>query len=72
MRMCGAVTACSQCLIPYWLQNNNLEGGLPDSIGTLRRLQHLNVAHNKLTKALPNALSECGELELLDLQVSIQ
>jgi len=50
------------------LNDNNLEGGLPSSVGTLRRLQQLNVARNLLTEALPEELANCDELELLDLR----
>ena len=38
------------------LSHNTLEGGLPASIGTLRQLQQIDLAFNRLTDPLPDEL----------------
>jgi len=50
------------------VQDNNLEGGLPPSIGVLDNLQRIDVANNMLTDAIPDTISECSELESINMQ----
>lgn len=45
-------------LIELLLQNNNLAGPLPPSIGNLKKLDILNVARNRLTGSIPSELSQ--------------
>ncbi|KAK3128338.1 hypothetical protein QOZ80_6BG0460240 [Eleusine coracana subsp. coracana] len=47
--------------------NNNLEGEIPSSVGSLTRLVSLHLSKNRLSGVLPASLSSCGHLRLLDL-----
>ncbi|KAF8732792.1 hypothetical protein HU200_015131 [Digitaria exilis] len=47
--------------------NNDLEGGIPSSIGSLTSLSSLRLSRNKLSGVLPDSLSSCNSLILIDL-----
>ncbi|KAB2603983.1 receptor-like protein 12 [Pyrus ussuriensis x Pyrus communis] len=49
------------------LEDNNLTGKIPSSIGDLISLQSLHLRNNKLSGELPVSLQNCEQLLLLDL-----
>ncbi len=49
------------------LGNNNLNGGIPASLGNLSSLQDLNLGQNQLSGGLPPALANLVVLQSLDL-----
>ncbi|KAF2305574.1 hypothetical protein GH714_006850 [Hevea brasiliensis] len=49
------------------LSNNQLSGGIPDTLGCLRNLKVLNMSHNKLSGGIPTTLGDMNNLESLDL-----
>lgn len=53
------------CLHQLQLHDNNL-GELPEELGSLGRLEKLDVSHNKLSK-LPKGFYDLGELHYLSL-----
>ncbi|MCS6842722.1 MAG: leucine-rich repeat domain-containing protein [Caldilineales bacterium] len=59
------VTCADGHVASLQLQDNNLSGPLPASLGDLRRLQSLNLANNDLTGSLPSTLGALAALESL-------
>ncbi|CAI0555267.1 unnamed protein product [Linum tenue] len=49
------------------LSNNNFHGSIPDAIGELKSLKHLNLSHNSFSGPIPSSLVNLTELEALDL-----
>ncbi|CAI0555271.1 unnamed protein product [Linum tenue] len=49
------------------LSNNYFHGSIPDAIGELKSLKHLNLSHNSLSGPIPSSLVNLTELEALDL-----
>ncbi|XP_058208251.1 receptor-like protein EIX1 [Rhododendron vialii] len=49
------------------LENNNLRGSIPNSIGQLSHLQSLHLRHNNLSGELPRTLQNCSFLRVIDL-----
>ncbi|XP_039136002.1 receptor-like protein 7 [Dioscorea cayenensis subsp. rotundata] len=49
------------------LKGNQLEGPLPQNVGSQCSLRTLNLNGNKLEGKLPRSLANCGSLEVLDL-----
>ncbi len=52
------------------LWNNHLTGSLPEAIGNLSQLRHLNVWGNSLTGAIPTSLGNLSGLISLDLDLN--
>ncbi len=50
-----------------WLNNNQLRGNIPDSIGNLKNITQLNLSQNKLTGPIPDSIGEMTELTKLNL-----
>ncbi|KAK6115978.1 hypothetical protein DH2020_008247 [Rehmannia glutinosa] len=48
------------------LQNNQLNGELPDQLGDLVRLRTLNVSFNSIGGVIPSNISQCKDLRILD------
>ncbi|KAI8564458.1 hypothetical protein RHMOL_Rhmol03G0183500 [Rhododendron molle] len=69
-RLSGKIPDCWkhwQSLVIIKLENNNLEGSIPSSIGLLPNLQSLHLRHNNLTRELPQTLRNCSSLLIIDL-----
>ncbi|CAI0555277.1 unnamed protein product [Linum tenue] len=49
------------------LSNNYFHGSIPEAIGELKSLKHLNLSHNSLSGPIPSSLVNLTELEALDL-----
>ncbi|XP_039170466.1 receptor kinase-like protein Xa21 [Eucalyptus grandis] len=49
------------------LQNNSFRGKIPQSIGHLFRLRHLVLSNNSFSGQMPTNLSQCSNLEVLNL-----
>ncbi|CAI0554481.1 unnamed protein product [Linum tenue] len=49
------------------LSNNDFRGSIPEAIGELESLKHLNLSHNSLSGPIPSSLVNLTELEALDL-----
>ncbi|PHT70515.1 hypothetical protein T459_25619 [Capsicum annuum] len=49
---------------------NNFQGDLPETLGNLKPLYHLNFSHNALTGRLPKSLGKLTQLESLDVSVN--
>ncbi|KAH7669440.1 Non-specific serine/threonine protein kinase protein [Dioscorea alata] len=49
------------------LSDNNIAGGIPNSICHLPHLKSLFLSHNKLSGEFPNSLKNCSQLVTLDL-----
>ena len=48
--------------------NENIQGEIPDSLGSLQALRFLDINTNRLTGSLPNALCNASSLERIDVQ----
>ncbi|XP_038708566.1 receptor-like protein 6 [Tripterygium wilfordii] len=49
------------------LSSNKFEGGIPESIATLKKLQSLNLSNNHLSGRIPSLIGNLTDLESLDL-----
>ncbi|PHT35989.1 hypothetical protein CQW23_23689 [Capsicum baccatum] len=49
---------------------NNFQGDIPETLGNLKPLYHLNFSHNALTGRLPKSLGKLTQLESLDVSVN--
>ncbi|XP_058202188.1 receptor-like protein 7 [Rhododendron vialii] len=58
-------------LVVVDLSNNTFVGDIPESLGSLSRLQLLNISNNKLTSAIPTSLAKLTALESLDLSQNL-
>ena len=56
-----------QRLSQFTVQQNNISGSLPKSLGLLTHLRVLEVAHNKITGFIPREWSYLTKLEILRL-----
>ncbi|KAF7085687.1 hypothetical protein CFC21_089087 [Triticum aestivum] len=54
-------------LVVFEALNNNLVGGLPETLSNLSSLRKINFANNHLTKEIPETLSKLENLQALDL-----
>ncbi|KAK2979258.1 hypothetical protein RJ640_001648 [Escallonia rubra] len=54
-------------LVYVALENNNLKGNIPSSMGYLRDLRSLRLRNNSLNGEVPMALLNCTELLIIDL-----
>lgn len=52
------------------LFRNNLNGNLPDAIGDLGYLEHLNLAFNDIGGSIPESISKLGKLKVLKLEMN--
>jgi Leucine-rich repeat (LRR) protein len=50
------------------LARNSLTGGIPDDIGSLRRLRQIDLDGNQLEGRIPSGLSRVSTLEILKLE----
>nr|XP_017240075.1 PREDICTED: receptor-like protein 12 [Daucus carota subsp. sativus] len=56
------------CAIDF--SSNRFTGKIPDSLGSLKQVQMLNLANNELTGPIPPSLGSLRQLESLDLSVN--
>ncbi|KAH6755842.1 hypothetical protein C2S53_007957 [Perilla frutescens var. hirtella] len=49
---------------------NNFKGDIPEAIGNLSSLYHLNLSHNALASSIPKSLGALTDLESLDLSAN--
>ena len=49
------------------LGNNNFNGSIPSSIGSLVQLSYLHLENNKSSRKLPSSLKNCKELVTVDI-----
>ncbi|KAJ0909757.1 putative non-specific serine/threonine protein kinase [Helianthus annuus] len=49
------------------LNDNSLQGGIPNEIGRLIRLQELSLYNNSFTGNIPATITNCSNLQFLDL-----
>ncbi|KAK2991189.1 hypothetical protein RJ640_002303, partial [Escallonia rubra] len=54
-------------LVYVALENNNLKGNIPSSMGYLRDLRSLHLRNNSLNGEVPMALQKCTKLMIIDL-----
>ncbi|KAK2979254.1 hypothetical protein RJ640_001644, partial [Escallonia rubra] len=54
-------------LVYVALENNNLKGNIPSSMGYLSGLRSLHLRNNSLNREVPMALQNCTELVIIDL-----
>ena len=57
-------------LIALNLEDNNLSGKIPESIGELKDLVYLNFRNNTLSGSIPKSIDSLASLECLDLSVN--
>ncbi|NJO15267.1 MAG: hypothetical protein HC877_05835 [Thioploca sp.] len=50
-----------------YLENNNLNGSIPDSLGQLNQLQELSLSNNQLSHFIPDSLGQLRRLRILYL-----
>ena len=51
---------------------NNLEGEIPEEIGSLTKLDALNLSRNHLSGKIPSKIGNMSFLETLDLQSTVR
>ncbi|KAK3444529.1 hypothetical protein EUGRSUZ_A01336, partial [Eucalyptus grandis] len=70
----GTLDALNFALFPnltcFNVNNNNLEGSIPSSIGNLSQLRFLNLSGNFFEGAIPRSIGQVRKLEKLDLRVN--
>ena len=54
-------------MVECLLSGNNFTGPIPSSIGEMRNLLHLNLAHNHFSGVIPKSLGTLPSLQILDL-----
>ncbi|XBI45488.1 hypothetical protein VPH35_109946 [Triticum aestivum] len=57
-------------LVTLDLGGNKFSGGIPDSIGQLKKLEEFHFENNKMSGELPSALSNCTNLKTIDLKAN--
>ncbi|XP_059630506.1 receptor-like protein EIX2 [Cornus florida] len=64
----GAFSGCpTNCLVSLKLVLNSLQGELPDSIGILKNLQHLDLSDNSFWGSIPKSFGNLSNLQELDI-----
>ncbi|XP_076908390.1 receptor-like protein EIX2 [Bidens hawaiensis] len=65
------MSICSQyALERLYLDRNQLNGSIPESIGRLTNLRVLDLSRNKLTNLIPEALGRLRSLKVLDISLN--
>jgi Leucine-rich repeat (LRR) protein len=49
------------------LNNNNLTGSIPSSLGSIKRLSFLSLGNNQLSGSIPAAIGNLGGLQFFDM-----
>ncbi|KAH9654240.1 putative LRR receptor-like serine/threonine-protein kinase [Citrus sinensis] len=64
-----AMITCSpeNLVIGLLLQNNNISGGIPPQLGSLPKLQTLDLSNNRLSGVIPRSFGQLNSLQYLDL-----
>eukprot|EP00298_Acanthocystis_sp_HF-20_P009524 c18360_g1_i1.p1 GENE.c18360_g1_i1~~c18360_g1_i1.p1 ORF type:complete len:1460 (+),score=585.27 c18360_g1_i1:101-4480(+) len=61
--------SCINCqLITIWLQNNYINGTLPNSIGTMKYLTEINLGNNIISGTIPEQIGNLNSLQYFYLQ----
>ena len=63
----GVVLNNGECVRALNLENNNLDGTLPSSIGNLSQLLHLRVADNQISGTIPTTIGSLTQLRTLNV-----
>ncbi len=66
----GVTTDADGRVTDLLLSRNGLAGTIPDALGSLTRLRHLNLAVNGLTGQIPDALGDLTDLQSLSLALN--
>ncbi|CAN1278009.1 Receptor-like protein EIX2 [Linum perenne] len=60
-------TSCGSTLAELSLDNNLLQGPIPDSLGNLQNLTNLGISYNQLNGTLPDTFGKLSQLSFLDV-----